>query len=258
MYITAAAEEQVVKQLASRATRLDTQAVLKILDGKRIFLAGGALMPGAPNDYDLYPGDGQPFNHVGIRHVISNNPKARIVCETGNALTVRIDDQTVQFCSFMKTSLQDLCDSFDFAHCQAGVTFEAFRDEDDGTSCYRITDVYASENWVQAKLQESTFYTGSEYPLGALLRVLKYEKRGLFIGKSWMDSVFHVLRDLMNRGFRDRDDFRRQLESIDLGITDGGNMDWLYEVFDLNGLVKSSPTDERQPSDCVENPDAPF
>lgn len=192
-----------------------------------------------PNDYDLYPAE-DPFDRDEIKRAIANTPRAKVIFETGNALTVRIDDQTVQFCSFSKPSLEELCNAFDFAHCQAGVLFVLHAGDDGNPASYRVDYAYASTNWVRAKLQESTFYTGSEYPLGALLRVFKYAGRGLFTGKSYYDSVFLCLHDLMNRGFRDRDDFKSQLESIDLGITDDGNMDWLYEAFDRNGLVKTS------------------
>ena len=60
----------------------------------------------------------------------------------------------------------------------------------------------------------------------------------------------------MDRGFRDRNDFKSQLESIDLGITDGGNMDWLYEAFDRNGLVKTSAAPAH--SATASNEDTPF
>ena len=241
MTLTLESEKAATRTLINRANRLYTAALIPLLGGKPFYLAGGALMKEEPNDYDLYPAE-DPFDRDEIKRAIVNTPRAKVIFETGNALTVRIDDQTVQFCSFSKPSLEELCNAFDFAHCQAGVLFVLHAGDDGNPASYRADYAYASANWVRAKLQESTFYTGSEYPLGALLRIFKYAGRGLFTGKSYYDSVFLCLHDLMNRGFRDRDDFKSQLESIDLGITDNGNMDWLYEAFDRNGLVKSERT----------------
>ena len=255
MTLTLESEEAATRTLINRANRLYTAALIPLLGGKPFYLAGGALMKEEPNDYDLYPAE-DPFDRDEIKRAIVNTPRAKVIFETGNALTVRIDDQTIQFCSFSKPSLEELCDAFDFAHCQAGVLFVLHAGEGGNPASYRVDHAYASTNWVRAKLQESTFYTGSEYPLGALLRVFKYAGRGLFTGKSYYDSVFLCLHDLMSRGFRDRDDFKSQLESIDLGITDNRNMDWLYESFNRNGLVKAS--DAPAHSDTASNEDPPF
>lgn len=254
MFITPQTEQEVNNTLMHRATRLDTAALIPLLGDRSFYLAGGALMKEKPNDYDLYPA-GIQFDIEEIKRAVANRSRMKVLCETGNALTVLIDDQTVQFCSFFKNSLEELCDAFDFAHCQAGALFVPGEGDDGQISHYLVDRVYASVNWIRAKLQESTFYTGSEFPLGALLRVFKYANRGLFTGKSYYDSVFTCLEELMDRGFRNRDDFRKQLESIDLGITDNGNMDWLYEAFDRNGLVKS----EGQPAmSRVCNDETPF
>jgi hypothetical protein len=54
--------------------------------------------------------------------------------------------------------------------------------------------------------------------------MFKYAKRGDFAGNSHIFSVLKVLGDIVHRGFDDFDDFKNQLDAVDLGlVTDSQN-----------------------------------
>jgi len=179
------------------------------------YIAGNSLNRGNPNDIDLFPSDGNPFSVSNEIWTEDGQTKSiKILSKTKNAITTNIhvdgNSYIVQFCNYIHPSLEDLVNSFDFSHVQVGAHVNGLHDTD-----YKI---YFTDDYVKSKLIESTEYTKSEYPLSSLLRTFKYHKRNDFSGKSYFMSVFKILNDIIDRGFRDYHDFKDQLDAIDLGL----------------------------------------
>lgn len=190
---------------------------------KDFYVAGNSLNKLAPNDIDIFPVS-DFFNRDQALKL------GTIVSETKNATTVKVnvddtiqhqtvDDQneirvvgktiTIQLCNYSHDSLEKLVESFDFAHIRIGAKINV-----SGT----VESVYYTKDYIDAKMCQSTEYIGSEYPLSSLMRAFKYAKRGDFAGNSHIFSVFKVLTDIVHRGFKNYDDFKDQLDAIDLGL----------------------------------------
>lgn len=183
------------------------------------YVAGNSLNKQPPNDIDIFP----------VSDLFTKEQAEKlghVVCETKNAITVKVnldninhqtvdgENQisvgktiTVQLCNYQHDNLEKLVNSFDFSHIQIGAKVTS-----------NVIDVYYTKNYEDSKLCQSTEYIGSEYPLSSLIRAFKYAKRGDFAGNSHIFSVFKLLNDIIGRGFKDFDDFKNQLDAIDLGL----------------------------------------
>ena len=225
-------EEQICTQLAQRIEARMPFAK-KIYDKVGSFyVAGNSLNEEVPNDFDLYPVWKNQFDDVRSKIGEDN-----VVCVTKNAVTAKIDGHTVQFCNYFKNSLDELLESFDFAHVQVGARFTKALD---GSP---ISNVDFTPNWLVAKSTGQTFYTHSEYPISSLIRINKYIKRGNYIGKSYIRDVIRILTDILNRGIEDYDDFKDQLDAIDLGLF-GDDASTVLGLFHAFQNVKPTPSVE--------------
>ena len=214
--------EEICVQLAQRIEARMPFAK-KIYDAVGSFyVAGNSLNEEAPNDFDIYPVWKNQFDDV--RNKIGED---NVVCVTRNAVTANIDGRTVQFCNYFKPSLEELLKSFDFAHVQVGARFTKALD---GSP---ISKVDFTPDWLVAKSTGQTFYTHSEYPISSLIRINKYIKRGNYVGKSYIRDVVRILTDILNRGIEDYDDFKDQLDAIDLGLfgEDASTVLGLFQAF---------------------------
>jgi len=205
-----------------------------------LFIAGNSLNKNEPNDFDLYAGEDSEFDLLAIKEYSMKHSNCEYITDTKNALTIKINGLVVQFCKYKKFTLQELVDSFDFAHIQIGASLIA----DNGM--FIIDEVYYSENWEKAKILETTFYTEPEietsYPLASLLRCFKYKERGDFGDKSYIAAVLTILKQLVSRGFEDYDDFKDQLEAVDLQLLneEEGNAAWdLFNILNQTDLVRN-------------------
>lgn len=176
------------------------------------YVAGNSLNKEAPNDIDIFPIDKKPFEICSWKS--SNfSDSIKVICKTKNAITTKICQNdvfyTVQFCNYFHESLKDLVESFDFSHVQVGAEIRR------NNLTY---PVYFSEKYILSKMIQSTEYVGSEYPLSSLVRMAKYIKRGDFAGKSYIFSMFKILNDIIERGFFNYQDFKDQLDAVDLGL----------------------------------------
>ena len=225
-------EEQICTQLAQRIEARMPFAY-KIYDKVGSFyVAGNSLNEEVPNDFDLYPVWKNQFDDVRSKIGEDN-----VVCVTKNAVTAKIDGHTVQFCNYFKDSLSELLESFDFAHVQVGARFTKALD---GSP---ISNVDFTPNWLVAKSTGQTFYTHSEYPISSLIRINKYIKRGNYIGKSYIRDVIRILTDILNRGIEDYEDFKDQLDAIDLGLF-GDDASTVLGLFHAFQNVKPTPSIE--------------
>lgn len=184
-----------------------------------VYIAGNCLNRSNPNDIDLFSTRKDDFDSYGFEKVLSKTP---------NAITVREDGTIIQLCKYHWNSLKELVDSFDFAHIQIGAKIGIKR----GT----IEEIYYSDNWLLAHETETTWFTGSAYPLSSLIRANKYTQRGDFAGKSYIPSILDIITAIVTRGFEDYQDFKNQLDAVDLGLLpedfNNANRDNLMKLFE--------------------------
>ena len=172
-----------------------------------------------------------------------------VLFESRNALTVCVDGKRIQFCDYAvmspsvpdKPSLVELVRSFDYTHVQVGVSFTPM---DDGNGSIRTPEVdliYYTDDYLETLVTNQTKYSGTEFPLGALIRLRKYDKRGLLPLSRYRRTVLDLLSDIIGRGFKDYDDFKNQLEAVDLSVLteDESDSAWrLYQTCCKQGLVR--------------------
>lgn len=167
------------------------------------YIAGNSLNRETPNDYDLF--------QIGDEEIKTGDLK--VLFSSKNARTVSGNGNTIQICHYMKKNLKELVKSFDFSHIQVGAAL--MRDLD---GKMKVEKIYYTEDYIQAKLSESSEFTGSDYPLSSLIRLFKYVKRGNFSGKSYMWETLNILEAIVTRGFDGYADFKDQLDAVDLGL----------------------------------------
>jgi len=173
-----------------------------LLDTGELFIAGSCIATPTINDIDVYP--------VGDLPLII--PTAgRVPSASKNTTTIKksADAVPVQFChAYKKATLEGLVQSFDFSHIQAGVQVS------DG----KVTAVYWTESYLYATAAGSSAFEGSEYPLSSAIRLLKYHKRGAIGYRASLRAMLAIISTVVNRGFKDYDDFKDQLDAVDLGL----------------------------------------
>jgi len=171
----------------------------------RFYVAGNCLNRAEPRDIDVFPVEKGDFDAINVN-------KLDLISSTRNAMTVRLGGKIVQLCKYYHNDLFTLVHSFDFAHVQIGAKVRI------STTGHSVEEIQKSGAWSDAKEFESTWYTGSEYPLSSLIRTVKYAKRGHFSGNSYIWAVLNVLEQLIGRGFYGYEDFKDQLDAVDLGL----------------------------------------
>lgn len=233
--------EEIDKEVVRRAYRLDFEAVYELLDDRPFFLAGGSLCGDPVNDFDLYPSPVVPFNSSTVLDVVLANPgKYKLLSKTRNAVTVKLlaKDQVVQFCSYQKPSLMELVKSFDFSHIQVGIEFTGDKEPPHADA------VYYTDEFVLANVKRRTMYTGSEYPLSSLVRLFKYAKRDKLTRIGVAQAVMKILKDVLDRGYENYDDFKSQIDAVDLGLPDMEEAFELYKMCAAKGLVEYTRQEE--------------
>lgn len=209
------------------------------------FVAGNSCNASAPHDFDVYPwGDDFDFREIKSR---IESVGGYVIIETRNALTVNIDGNIIQFCNYNKHDLISLVESFDFAHIQVGVAVSIKW----GPDRYDYSDikyVEYTDNWQRAHMLETTWYTGSDYPLSSLLRTVKYFQRGTYANKfEYKKDIINILNNIISRGYKDYQDYKDQLAAIDLLLLEPEENEAacnLYLTCSERGLVKTFTANE--------------
>lgn len=208
------------------------------------FVAGNSCNAAAPHDFDIYPW-GSSFDFDSMKPRVTS-VGGYIICETRNALTVNISGKVVQFCNYKKSDLISLIESFDFAHIQVGVAVEI--EWGDGYECSYIKYVEYTDEWQRAHMLETTWYTGSEYPLSSLLRVMKYFKYGCYASKyEYKKDVLKILNDIISRGYENYKDYKDQLAAVDLLLLEPEEREAAWDLFLTcggRGLIKEFTANE--------------
>lgn len=192
-----------IKEMLRRraAIRLAPLATIG-LKSVECWVAGGALIRDG-NDVDLFIAGG-----VWPAEVLSLKNES----VSKNAITAMIGGIPFQFCSYTKPTLAALVAAFDFAHCQIGCSVKIHGE-------YLVVgNVEWTKDFEAGRISGSSWYIKSEYPLSSLVRVAKYHKTGLLSRGEAMRATIDALHDVVKRGFRGYEDFKDQLDAVDLGL----------------------------------------
>lgn len=188
----------------------------------RFYIAGGALLPPEPNDYDLFPVEKGDFDRF---YNPSNNPDISFpIWETPNSITIKKEGIKIQLCKFWNDSLIKTVERFDFTHCKVGVEVSKIW-ENEKQPFFKIGDVYISEDFIRYKILGYSEYAGmheNDFPLSSLIRIFKYIKKGYI--RSSYDVIFKILEALLERGWKDEKDFEKQLKGIDVGVEEANQL----------------------------------
>lgn len=167
-----------------------------------VWVAGGCLSGGVINDIDIFI----PPNQENF--ILYNWP---VLSNTKNAVTYAYT-KPIQICKYTKPTLAELVESFDFAHIKVGSSLKW-----DGLNL-SLGSVYISKDFILSHATDSSWYTGSEYPLSSLIRLGKYYKRDAMGKSAYIGSVLSIVSAIVSRGFKDYSDFKDQLDAVDLGL----------------------------------------
>lgn len=180
-------------------------------------LAGNSLNSTSPNDYDLFH---FPYSIERLKALLGHSNQ-RII-SSRNAITWI--DKKVQFCDYSQPTPMQLVESFDFAHVQVGIVVEL------GV----VKDVVFTEDYLVARSLNTTWFTGTEYPLSSLIRLSKY--RHLLNALQHRLCVIQIVNEIIKRGYTGFDDLRDQLDAIDLQseFNGGVKMDGLEMIIRAN------------------------
>lgn len=227
-------EDELDMQLSAKARVLfaKIQPLLYEWQLSEFYIAGGCF--GADiRDIDLFPVSNEAFQQLQDR---IKDVQTKPIYESKNALTFECDGLQVQVCQYCYPTLQELVDTFDFAHIQVGVFLSVaytFDEENRVSSCSiaRI-DTYYTDDYARSLLTRNTWYTlydvddesrlQAMFPLSSMLRAVKYKERGLMSKSQYATTMIRILYNLLRRGFSDYGDFKNQLDAIDL-VTRTGN-----------------------------------
>lgn len=188
---------------------LDDAGVLSHLEthGVKVFYIGGNSMNKVKGDIDLFPVSKSDFIDKSFESI------GKVKSKTQNAVTVVIDDLCIQFCLYEHSNVKSLVESFDFSHIQIGCECSLTEDS------WKVTDSYVTELWQSTRALGISLFTGSDYPLSSLIRSGKYNCRGDIGGRSlFIRAVLATTTAVIERGFKDYEDFKDQLDAIDLGL----------------------------------------
>lgn len=214
-------KDDLTRILTSRAAKCISLASPH-LDKGQYFIAGSCISTDDINDIDIYPAGESEF----IIPIVN-----RINTRSLNSVTIACNPP-LQFCHYKKSDLSTLINSFDFSHVQAGAHVQ-----DRAIKAITWTDSY-----LYAGASRTSDFEGSEYPLSSAIRLLKYHKRGEISQRGAMVAMLKIIEAIVARGFKDYNDFKDQLDAVDLGLVpkdiEAVNNTGLKELFER--LVRSS------------------
>lgn len=201
--------------------------IKEVLVANKAILAGSAMIPKHEiNDIDVFF-----YSNKDYRNAVDIITQTYKAFETPNCVTINTDFVKVQLCKYNYPTMARLVESFDFAHVQ--IAYDVF-----------TQDVTYTEQAKEAFISRTTTFTGSEYPLSSLIRLNKYYERGWITGRGLIGEVLLIFKAILERGFKDYEDFKDQLNAVDLNFfdTEGGKNDLAYDLYQVcleRGLVEN-------------------
>jgi len=194
-------EKKLLNHFRPRAEHLIKRVdpLMKKFGIRNYIIAGSSLIDFKARDIDVFPIEGEPEP--------GNDPLP--IYTTTNAKTYRFKGEIIQICNYRARSVEELIERFDFTGIQIGV--EICRD---GTRRLDFTPEF-----VMARLLNDSIYTSTtDYPLSSLMRMNKYYNRGQMSAVTYRRNIVLCLTHLIKRGFLNRDDFKNQLDAVDVAI----------------------------------------
>jgi hypothetical protein len=177
--------------IGKRALSRLTPALITFLSDNQvdeIRIGGGGMLHGVPADVDIWPTQNST-KFKGVAQKYKPTPDAHFG-------QFKADGHVIQLCMDQHETLEELIDSFDFAHCQAGA--ELFRKGKIGE--WQIRKVYLTNHFVAAMICQGTYYVAGRWPLRSLARVPKVAaKLGLSADEARGLSM-QIVADIVNRG----------------------------------------------------------
>lgn len=253
-------KDDISERILSRIDPSYLEEVCK--DEKFVVIAGNSLNKAKPHDIDVYRfldesaeekpvetvlqvgySGSQPVRAVAkLDWCIGQGGPHRIVYESANARTVKHNDTTYQYCAYQKP-FHKLIESFDFAHVQVGAVLDL--------KSHKITEVYFTDKYVRWLLTGKSCFTGSEFPLSSLLRAEKYKRYEVLNSHEFRTCVLTALGDVIERGFEDYDDFKKQLEAVDLLLLEDDESNAAYRLYAIceNRKLVRKPRNIKLPED---------
>ena len=166
------------KVITERAMKLIQK--LKKFDLKgHYYIGGNSSNNNVIKDIDIFP------------KAITRLEDIKEISSTKNAKTYIQDNTILQVCHYHKATLEELINSFDYAHIQVGVEIK------DNT----IVKVYFTDEYIKAHSIDNSYYLKSEYPLSSLIRASKYFNKGEMSKGRTIYSILKALIDVIERGF---------------------------------------------------------
>lgn len=199
--------------------------IKEVLVANHGIFAGSAMIPKHEiNDIDVFF-----YNSRDYGKAVDALKQVYKYFETPNCVTINTNSVKVQLCKYNYPTMKQLVESFDFAHVQ--IAYDIFSQ-----------DVTYTEQAKEAFISRTTTFTGSEYPLSSLIRISKYYERGRITGRGLIGEVLLIFKAILERGFEDYEDFKDQLNAVDLNFfdTEGGKNDLAYDLYQVcleRGLV---------------------
>lgn len=199
--------------------------IKEVLVANKAIFAGSAMIPRHDvNDIDVFF-----YNYKDYKNAVDIIAQTYKAFETTNCVTINTDYIKIQLCKYNYPTMKQLVESFDFAHVQ--IAYDIYTQE-----------VTYTEQAKEAFISRTTTFTGSEYPLSSLIRLNKYYERGYISGRGLIGEVLLIFKAIVERGFKDYEDFKDQLNAIDLNFfdTEGSKNDLAYELYQVcleKGLV---------------------
>lgn len=167
------------------------------------FIAGNSLnVTNRKTDIDIFP-----VSLEGWNKLVEIFKPYLIYC-TRNAGTYKIGKETIQVCKYIYPTLKELIYSFDYSHIQIGVLVMG----------NDIKEVFFTDEYLESKVIGNSTYVGSNYPLSSAIRAAKYKEYKEISKGRMIYSMVSALTDVIQRGFKDYEDFKDQLDAVDLGL----------------------------------------
>lgn len=217
--------ESILKERGEDLFGMLPDNIKEVLVANKAIFAGSAMIPRHYiNDIDVFFYNSRDY--MNAVDIITQTYKA---FETTNCVTIEANGVKIQLCKYNYPTMAQLVESFDFAHVQ--IAYDIF-----------TQGVTYTEQAKEAYISRTTTFTGSEYPLSSLIRLNKYYERGYIQGRGLIGEVLLIFKAIVERGFKDYEDFKDQLNAIDLNFfdTEGGKNDLAYELYQVcleKGLV---------------------
>lgn len=199
--------------------------IKRVLNDNKAIIAGSAMIPmHEVNDIDVFF-----YNSRDYDKTVNAVKQVYKYFETPNCVTINTSYRKVQLCKYIYPTMEQLVESFDFAHVQ--VAYDIFTQE-----------VAYTEQAKESFISRTTTFTGSEYPLSSLIRLNKYYERGRIKGRGLIGEALLIFKAILERGFKDYEDFKDQLNAVDLNFfdTEGGKNDLAFELYQVcleRGLI---------------------